>query len=227
MTRRRFCWLRRSHGARDRRFPVLPLGRGEVDLLADGSGDILKGLLKPGGHGVFLSRRWRRARTMFCLRRTSGWRRTPSTGSSANMNKADFDKDSASMPEASIDEVLGAMACRSRPVSPLVEPGTETPEVTEIFDPVLRPLRDVPKSIQLLAHAPGTAKSFLKFDEEIKVAALRAGERERSRMQVLATLKPRSTIPVITAHTTTSISHAGWAITTRSWPRSLPVRGTK
>ncbi|MBT4907404.1 MAG: carboxymuconolactone decarboxylase family protein, partial [Rhodospirillaceae bacterium] len=35
-----------------------------------------------------------------------------------------------------------------------------------------------------------TAKSFLKFDEEIKVAALRAGERERSRMQVLAILKP-------------------------------------
>ena len=41
--------------ARDRGFPVLPLGRGEVDLLADGSGDILKGLLKPGDTVVFVS----------------------------------------------------------------------------------------------------------------------------------------------------------------------------
>mgnify|MGYP003625683326 CR=1 FL=1 len=41
--------------ARERGFPVLPLGRGEVDLLADGSGDVLKGLLKPGDAVVFVS----------------------------------------------------------------------------------------------------------------------------------------------------------------------------
>jgi UDP-glucose 4-epimerase len=38
-----------------RGFDVLPLGRGEVDLLADGSGDILKGLLEPGDAVVFVS----------------------------------------------------------------------------------------------------------------------------------------------------------------------------
>ena len=41
--------------ARDRGFAVLPLGRGEVDLLADGSGDTLKGLLAPGDAVVFVS----------------------------------------------------------------------------------------------------------------------------------------------------------------------------
>ena len=106
------------------------------------------------------------------------------------MSQADFDKDSASTHEASIDEVLGAMACPITTRVPLVEPGTETPEVTEIYDQCRDLYGMVPKFIQLLAHAPGTAKSFLKFDEEIKVAALRAGERERSRMQVLAILKP-------------------------------------
>lgn len=92
--------------------------------------------------------------------------------------------------EPTIDDVLGAMACPIETRVPLVEPGTETPEVTEIYDQCRDLYGMVPKFIQLLAHAPGTAKSFLKFDEEIKVAALRAGERERSRMQVLAILKP-------------------------------------
>ena len=41
--------------ARDRGFDVLPLGRGEVDLLADGAGDTLRGLLKPGDAVVFVS----------------------------------------------------------------------------------------------------------------------------------------------------------------------------
>ena len=43
------------NAARDRSFPVLPLGRGEVDLLADGSGIALKGLLAPGDAAVFVS----------------------------------------------------------------------------------------------------------------------------------------------------------------------------
>ncbi|MGB0626141.1 MAG: NAD-dependent epimerase/dehydratase family protein [Alphaproteobacteria bacterium] len=43
------------NAARDRGFPVLPLGRGEVDLLADGSGNALKGLLAPGDAVVFVS----------------------------------------------------------------------------------------------------------------------------------------------------------------------------
>jgi len=41
--------------ARGRGFKVLPLGRGEVDLLADGSGDVLRGLLKQGDALVFVS----------------------------------------------------------------------------------------------------------------------------------------------------------------------------
>lgn len=106
------------------------------------------------------------------------------------MSQENFDNDTASTPEATIDEVLGAMACPITTRVPLIEPGTETPEVTEIYNQCRDLYGMVPKFIQLLAHAPGTAKSFLKFDEEIKVAALRAGERERSRMQVLAILKP-------------------------------------
>jgi uncharacterized peroxidase-related enzyme len=106
------------------------------------------------------------------------------------MSQADIGNDTASSPEATIDDVLAAMACPITTRVPLVEPGTETPEVAEIYDQCRDLYGMVPKFIQLLAHAPGTAKSFLKFDEEIKVAALRAGERERSRMQVLAILKP-------------------------------------
>ncbi|MDA0786266.1 MAG: NAD(P)-dependent oxidoreductase [Proteobacteria bacterium] len=41
--------------ARERRFAVLPLGRGEVDLLADGSGQKFGGKLKPGDAVVFVS----------------------------------------------------------------------------------------------------------------------------------------------------------------------------
>jgi len=92
--------------------------------------------------------------------------------------------------ERSIDEVLGAMACPVKTRVPLIEPGTESPEVTEIYQESLDLYGIVPRFIQLLANAPGTAKSFLVFDREIKVAALREGDRERSRMQVLAILKP-------------------------------------
>lgn len=41
--------------ARERGFAVLPLGRGEVDLLTDGSGQKLGGKLKPGDAVVFVS----------------------------------------------------------------------------------------------------------------------------------------------------------------------------
>ena len=108
------------------------------------------------------------------------------------MSQVNVNDDTGSSSGASetIDDVLGAMACPTTTRVPLVEPGTETPEVSEIYDQCRELYGIVPKFIQLLAHAPGTAKSFLKFDQEIKVAALRAGERERSRMQVLAILKP-------------------------------------
>lgn len=41
--------------ARDREFDLLTLGRGEVDLLTDGSGEALRELLKPGDAVVFVS----------------------------------------------------------------------------------------------------------------------------------------------------------------------------
>lgn len=107
--------------------------------------------------------------------------------SEANMS------DSAASPVSAgetIDDVLGAMACPITTRVPLIEPGTETPEVAEIYDHCRELYGMVPRFIQLLAHAPGTARSFLVFDNDIKVAALRAGERERSRMQVLCILKP-------------------------------------
>ena len=106
------------------------------------------------------------------------------------MGNAGTNGKSASSGEVSIDEILSEMSCPVAPRVPFIEPGTETAEVTEIYDQCRDLYGMVPKFIQLLAHAPGTAKSFLKFDEEIKVAALRTGERERSRMQVLAILKP-------------------------------------
>lgn len=44
-----------AKAAQGRGFDVLPLGRGEVDLLADGSGDALKGRLAAGDAVVFVS----------------------------------------------------------------------------------------------------------------------------------------------------------------------------
>ena len=92
--------------------------------------------------------------------------------------------------EKSVDQVLSDMACPINTRIPAIEPGSESPEVTELYDLCLNMYGIVPKFIQVLAHSPGAARSFLVFDRDIKVAALRANDRERSRMQVLCILKP-------------------------------------
>lgn len=91
---------------------------------------------------------------------------------------------------STIDDVLGAMACPVETRVPLIEPGTESEEVSKLYDECRDLYGMVPKFFQLLAHAPATVESWLAYDRGIKVAALRAGERGRSRMQVLAILKP-------------------------------------
>ena len=92
--------------------------------------------------------------------------------------------------EKSIDEILDDMACPIHTRIPPIEPGTEIAEVAALYDQCRELYGIVPKFIQVLAHAPGAARSFLVFDRDIKVAALRAGEKERSRLQVLCILKP-------------------------------------
>jgi alkylhydroperoxidase family enzyme len=91
--------------------------------------------------------------------------------------------------EKTIDETLGELACPIKTRLPLIEPGTETPEVAEIYENCRDLFGIVPRYIQLLAHSPGSARSWLVFDRDIKVAALRADELERSRMQVLCILE--------------------------------------
>jgi alkylhydroperoxidase family enzyme len=88
-----------------------------------------------------------------------------------------------------IDQTLAELSCPISPRLPLVEPGTETPEVSEIYENCNDLFGIVPRYIQLLAHSPGSARSWLVFDRDIKVAALRADELERSRMQVLCILE--------------------------------------
>ena len=92
--------------------------------------------------------------------------------------------------EKSIDEILDDMTCPLNTRIPPIEPGTENAEVAALYDQCRELYGIVPKFIQVLAHAPGAARSFLVFDRDIKVAALRAGEEERSRLQVLCILKP-------------------------------------
>ena len=93
-------------------------------------------------------------------------------------------------PQISIDEILDDMACPINTRVPPIEPGTESAEVAVLYDQCRELYGIVPKFIQVLAHSPGAARSFLVFDQDIKVAALRAGEKERSRLQVLCILKP-------------------------------------
>jgi len=88
-----------------------------------------------------------------------------------------------------IDQTLADLACPVSPRLPLIEPGSESPEVSEIYDNCRELFGIVPRYIQLLAHSPGSARSWLVFDRDIKVAALRADELERSRMQVLCILE--------------------------------------
>ena len=89
-----------------------------------------------------------------------------------------------------IDQFLDNMACPINTRIPPIEPGTESAEVADLFNQCRDLYGIAPKFIQVLAHAPGAARSFLIFDRDIKVAALRAGEKERSRLQVLCILKP-------------------------------------
>ena len=92
--------------------------------------------------------------------------------------------------EKSIDEILDDMACPSDTRIPPIEPGTENAEVAALYDQCRELYGIVPKFIQVLAHSPGAARSFLVFDRDVKVATLRAEEKERSRLQVLCILKP-------------------------------------
>ena len=92
--------------------------------------------------------------------------------------------------DKSIDQILNNMACPIDTRIPPIEPGKESPEVNELYNLCLDMYGIVPKFIQVLAHAPGAARSFLVFDRDIKVASHREGDTERSRMQVLCILKP-------------------------------------
>jgi hypothetical protein len=83
---------------------------------------------------------------------------------------------------------LEAMECPMLRI-PLVTPGTEPPEVTPIYDYYREAVGVVPRYIQLLAHVPAIAKSWMIFDRDVKVGSLRSGDRERVRFQVLAILK--------------------------------------
>ncbi|MAV86966.1 MAG: hypothetical protein CMM67_01825 [Rhodospirillaceae bacterium] len=88
-----------------------------------------------------------------------------------------------------IGQVLKDLACPISTRLPLIEPGTENSEVSKIYDNCMDLFGIVPRYIQLLAHSPGSARSWLVFDRDVKVAALRADEYERSRMQVLCILE--------------------------------------
>ncbi|MEE3000179.1 MAG: hypothetical protein VX693_09660 [Pseudomonadota bacterium] len=88
-----------------------------------------------------------------------------------------------------INQTLAELPCPISPRVTLVEPGTENAEVSELYESCRDMFGIVPRYIQLLAHSPSSAKSWLVFDREIKVAALRSGDRERSRMQVLCILE--------------------------------------
>lgn len=81
-----------------------------------------------------------------------------------------------------------AMACPSTRI-PLIAPGTEPPEMTPVYDYYREAVGVVPRYIQLLAHVPAIAKSWMGFDRDVKIGALRAGDTERVRFQVLAILK--------------------------------------
>ena len=54
--------------------------------------------------------------------------------------------------EKIIDETLGELACPIKTRLPLIEPGTETPEVAEIYENCRDLFGIVPRYIQLLAH---------------------------------------------------------------------------
>jgi hypothetical protein len=72
---------------------------------------------------------------------------------------------------------------------PLIAPGTEPPEMTPVYEYYREAVGVVPRYIQLLAHVPAIARSWMVFDRDVKIGALREGDAERVRFQVLAILK--------------------------------------
>jgi len=72
---------------------------------------------------------------------------------------------------------------------PLIEPGTESPEVTPIYDTYREMFGMVPRYIQLLAHVPAIAHSWMIFDRDVKVPAIKSADPRMARAQVLAILK--------------------------------------
>lgn len=81
-----------------------------------------------------------------------------------------------------------AMVCPMTRI-PLIEPGSESPEVTPVYEYYREAVGVVPRYIQLLAHVPAIARSWMIFDRDVKIGSLRAREAERVRYQVLAILK--------------------------------------
>lgn len=72
---------------------------------------------------------------------------------------------------------------------PLIEPGTEPAEVTPIYDTYREMFGMVPRYIQLLAHVPAVAHSWMIFDRDVKMPAIRSADPRMARAQVLAILK--------------------------------------
>ena len=83
-------------------------------------------------------------------------------------------QEARSQEKISIDEILETMACPVKTRIPPIEPGTEDAEIAELYNESRELYGIVPKFIQVLSHSPGSARSFLTFDRDIKVAALRA-----------------------------------------------------
>ncbi len=72
---------------------------------------------------------------------------------------------------------------------PLIEPGTESAEVTPIYDTYREMFGMVPRYIQLLAHVPAIAHSWMIFDRDVKVPAIKSADPRMAQAQVLAILK--------------------------------------
>lgn len=83
---------------------------------------------------------------------------------------------------------LEAMECPMTRI-PLISPGTESADVTHVYDYYRDAVGVVPRYIQLLAHVPAIAKSWMVFDRDVKIGSLHAQDTARVRYQVLAILK--------------------------------------
>lgn len=83
---------------------------------------------------------------------------------------------------------LEAMDCPMTRI-PLIPPGSESPEMTPVYDYYRNAVGVVPRYIQLLAHVPAIAQSWMVFDRDVKIGSLHAQDTTRVRYQVLAILK--------------------------------------